>query len=74
MFMTKTKFIVHRGDKPEYFWSVELGTSALVVATVSAKATRNICSSRVRPGRLECMRWLDNTYTLKHSSNKQKSL
>jgi len=44
-----------------HFWSVELETSALVVATVSAKATRNICSSLVSPGRLECIRWLDNT-------------
>ncbi|KFW83672.1 hypothetical protein N305_00246, partial [Manacus vitellinus] len=35
--------------------------SVLVVATVSAKATRNICSSRVRPGRLECIRWLERT-------------
>lgn len=41
---------------PVYCWSVELVTSALVVATVSAKATRNICSSLVSPGRLECMR------------------
>lgn len=39
-----------------YCCSVELVTSALVVATVSAKATRNICSSLVSPGRLECMR------------------
>lgn len=36
--------------------------SVLVVAMVSASAMRDICSIRVKPGKLEWRRWLDRTW------------
>lgn len=39
-----------------------LSRSVLVVAMVSASAMRDICSIRVKPGRLEWRRWLDRTW------------